>query len=265
LCSQLSGQSNLGFEIFPSGAVLPKITKADKANLNPKEGQIFYNPEIEGIMLFNGADWIRITGEKVVTVTDIDGNTYQTVEIDGLTWLTSNLNTTRLNDGTPLTMGGSGSRAAKEDNKSSSATPTLWYYNNDPVTFGPTYGALYNHCAVATGLLCPTGYRVATFADFSSLTTALGGDEVAGGEMKEAGTVHWVTPNVGATNSSGWTGLPGGLYGFGVFNGIGIFGLYWVGDSVTPPLVRVLQTISLSLGADQLDSAGNGASVRCVK
>lgn len=259
----LSSQSIFELELTPEGIVLPTITKAEKLNLSPKEGQVFYNPDSKGLMLYDGADWISITGEVVVTAVDIDGNVYETQQIGDLTWFTSNLNTTKLNDGTPITMSGSGSLVDNGTNKSATSIPTLWYYNNDPVTFVPTYGALYNHCAVATGLLCPSGWRVPTSTDFASLATALGGDAVAGGKLKETGTTNWIAPNTGATNSSGWNGVPGGFVRTGSFIQLGVLGNYWIGDN--SGLVRNLHAVSEALGADQLDLSTDGASVRCVR
>jgi uncharacterized protein (TIGR02145 family) len=100
-----------------------------------------------------------------------------------------------------------------------------------------TYGVLYNWPAVMTEGICPTGWHIPSDEEFTELTDFLGGEGVAGGNMKEAGYDHWNYPNTGATNSSGWTGLPGGYrsaIGF-YFNGGGVcdwdcghsFGNWW--------------------------------------
>jgi uncharacterized protein (TIGR02145 family) len=94
----------------------------------------------------------------------------------------------------------------------------MCYYNND-ILNKPIYGALYNWYAVnnASGLaylekngIQEVGWRVPTDTDFITLSTELGGDVVAGGKLKEQGSSHW-SVNVGASNSSGFTALPGGL------------------------------------------------------
>jgi len=90
-----------------------------------------------------------------------------------------------------------------------------------------TYGVLYNWPAVMTEGICPSGWHVPSDGEFTELTDYLGGEGIAGGKMKEAGYDHWNTPNTGATNSSGWTGLPGGYRYSGGFSGYGNYGSWW--------------------------------------
>jgi uncharacterized protein (TIGR02145 family) len=156
------------------------------------------------------------------TVTDIDGNVYHTVKIGAQTWMVENLKTTHYNDGTaiPLVTGNTA--------WGSLTTPGYCWYNNDQATYGSTYGALYNWYAVNTGKLCPTGWHVATDAEWTQLTDYLGGENVAGGKMKEAGLSHWKSPNTGANNSSGFTALPGGYrYLDGSFGSLTYGALFW--------------------------------------
>ena len=83
-----------------------------------------------------------------------------------------------------------------------------------------TYGVLYNWPAVMTEGICPSGWHIPSDGEFTELTDFLGGESVAGGKMKEAGYDHWNSPNTGATNSSGWTGLPGGYRYSGGFSSV---------------------------------------------
>jgi uncharacterized protein (TIGR02145 family) len=137
------------------------------------------------------------------TVTDIDGNSYHTIKIGTQVWLVENLKTTKYNDGTNITQ--------LTDNAAwnNLTSPGYWWYDNDPA-YKNTYGALYNWYAVNTGKLAPKGWHIPTDAEWTILTTFLGGESVAGGKMKEVGFTHWISPNTGATNSSGFTALPGG-------------------------------------------------------
>lgn len=91
------------------------------------------------------------------------------------------------------------------------------------------YGKLYHWYAVNdVRNIAPVGWHVATDADWTALTTLLGGEAVAGGTLKELGTIHWLSPNASATDSVGFTALPAGYRGYqGEFNFIGARGYWW--------------------------------------
>jgi uncharacterized protein (TIGR02145 family) len=190
------------------------------------------------------------------TVTDIDGNTYKTVVIGTQTWMAENLKTTKYNDDTTI------------PNVTDSAawaeltTPAYCWYNNDVTTYKATYGALYNWYTVNTGNLCPTGWHVPSDTEWTTLTTYLSGESVAGGKLKEIGTSHWSSPNTGASNSSGFTALPGGGRGtFSLFQNVGIFGHWW---SSTDIWYRGLRYDKSSITRNP-SIKSYGFSVRCVR
>ncbi len=174
-------------------------------------------------------------GNSTTTVTDTDGNTYQTVTIGTQCWTTKNLEVTTYRDGTPIPQ-------VTDPTAWANLTTGAWCYYNNNSANGTTYGKLYNWYAVA-GIydaaslsnaalrkqLAPAGYHVPTDAEWTTLTTFLGGAAVAGDKMKETGTTHWTSPNTAATNSSGFTGRPGGcrLYNSGTFFYIGVDGYWW--------------------------------------
>jgi uncharacterized protein (TIGR02145 family) len=93
-----------------------------------------------------------------------------------------------------------------------------------------TYGVLYNWPAVMTVGICPSGWHIPSDVEFTQLSIFLGGESVAGGKIKEAGYDHWNSPNEGATNSSGFNGLPGGTL-FGGFSGLGHSFYMWSSSS----------------------------------
>jgi Fibrobacter succinogenes major domain (Fib_succ_major). len=162
------------------------------------------------------------TGLCAQIVKDIDGNVYKTVTIGKQVWMKENLKTTKYNDGKAIPL--------VSDDKIWEAltTPAYCWYKNDAKSNKNAYGALYNWYAVSTNKLCPRGWHVPSDAEWTKLTTYLGGESVAGGKLKETGTSHWESPNTGATNESGFTALPSGYRNFaGAFDISGSNSLYF--------------------------------------
>lgn len=123
------------------------------------------------------------------------------VTIGDQVWDSKNLDTSYYRDGSPIQYG--------ITSPTSTVGAYFWYDGLQPN--GLTYGKLYNWWAVNDSRnIAPAGWRVATSADWTILTDFLGGDSVAGGKLKQTGTTLWTSPNTGATNSSGFTALPGG-------------------------------------------------------
>jgi uncharacterized protein (TIGR02145 family) len=157
---------------------------------------------------------------NTTSVSDVDGNVYQTVSICNQTWTKSNLNVAKYRNGDVIPQ-------VQDATQWTNLTTGAWcYYNNDPIN-GPIYGKLYNWYAVNDQRgLAPNGYHIPSDSEWTNLISCLGGVTVAGGAMKESSTINWVSPNTGATNSSGFTGIPGGYNYYG-FNDIGIRGYWW--------------------------------------
>src|SRR5258707_6412574 len=190
------------------------------------------------------------------TVTDIDGNVYHTVKIGTQVWMIENLRVTKYNDGIAIPL--------ITDLWSAATTEGAYcWYNNDESTYKNAYGALYHWYSVNSGKLCHKGWHVPTDVEWTTLTTYLGGESVAGNKLKETGTAHWLSPNDGATNESGFTGLPGGIRG-GTFSDVGNFGLWWSStERITDKgWYRLLWHGSGSVGRDSNDDVG--LSVRCI-
>jgi uncharacterized protein (TIGR02145 family) len=159
-------------------------------------------------------------------VSDIDGNTYKTVQIGTQVWMAENLKTSKYSDGTTIPNITDNTQWLKN-------TTGAWaYYNNDAAN-NAKYGKLYNWYAVSKTTngnknVCPTGWHVPTGAEWTVLTDYLGGESVAGGKMKEVGLTSWNSPNTDAANTSLFTGLPGGYrYYNGGYDGVGRAGNWW--------------------------------------
>ncbi|HQK97087.1 MAG TPA: FISUMP domain-containing protein, partial [Bacteroidia bacterium] len=145
------------------------------------------------------------------TVTDIDGNVYSTVVIGTQEWMQENLKTSHYKNGVLIPTGLS-------DAQWSFTTNGAYAVYNDSTSYNAIYGKLYNWYAVADpNGLCPTGWHepedwewnllikyIDTNADTTCVTSPQ--SQIAGGAMKEIGLTNWISPNAGATNSSGFTG-----------------------------------------------------------
>ena len=199
-------------------------------------------------------------------ITDVEGNSYKTVYIGTQQWMGENLKASMYSDGT--TIPNITDNTQWENNN----TGAWCYYNNDE-TNNVKYGKLYNWYAVSSATngnknVCPTGWHVPTDAEWTVLTDYLGGASVAGGKMKEVGTTNWNSPNIDATNSSLFTGLPGGTRSLvGGYSYIGVSGDYW--SSTNDGMYAAVELIMrYSEAFAQISGSKNkrsGLSVRCLK
>ena len=192
----------------------------------------------------------------------IEGNVYSVIQIGTQIWMAENLKTTKYNDNSDIP------NVTDNNTWIALSTPGFCWYNNDASTDKNTYGALYNWYAVNTGKLCPSGWHVTSDDEFTTFTNFLGDINYAGGKIKEAGTVHWSSPNTGATNESGFTALPAGYRDdAGGFSGINLYTLYWSSTAynIYKPWYRsvgyMVSLISRSSGA--LNQ--RAFSIRCLK
>ena len=128
-----------------------------------------------------------------------------------------------------------------------------------------TYGVLYNWPAVMTEGICPSDWHIPSNDEWTELTDFLGGVNVGGGKMKETGYDHWISPNTGATNSSDFTGLPGGFRYSGGFFNIGYYGYWWSSsESGSYSWLRLLSYYyDTVLQGDY--SQADGVSARCIR
>jgi len=200
-------------------------------------------------------------GNSEVTFNDIDGNVYHEVKIGNQTWMKENLKTTRYRNGAYVKTN------LNDIEWQTNVTGACADYNNDP-PITVVYGKLYNWFAVTNPLgLCPTNWHTPSDSEWTELANYLGGDSIAGGKMKEIGLSHWAIPNVDATNSSEFTGLPGGYrLPTGPYFNIYSVGFWWSAtqDSLTGAYFRTLNTSSNDLGRNNFKET-YGFSVRCVK
>jgi uncharacterized protein (TIGR02145 family) len=201
------------------------------------------------------------------SITDIDGNVYTTVIIGTQELMAENLRVTHYRNGEPIP------NVTDNSQWDGLTTGAYCWYNNDESTYGNIYGGLYNWFTVVDSRnLCPMGWHIPSDDEWTTLTTFLGGESVAGGKMKETGTIHWNSPNTDATNESGFTGLPSGFRNyFGDFNNNGSEGTWWSSTGYgsnyawTRNLYSSSGHVGRAYGFDYGLSKEMGFSVRCVR
>jgi uncharacterized protein (TIGR02145 family) len=141
-----------------------------------------------------------------------------------------------------------------------------WAYLGNE-SYVATYGRLYTwYAATDSSGICPEGWHVPSKAEWTTLATYLGGESVAGGKLKETGTIHWLKPNIGATNETGFTALP---VGFRSFAGLFFYrsnSAWWSSTSETA-ISAWYQSIQYDYSEiiPFSNSKAFGFSVRCVK
>jgi|UPI0004B21181 uncharacterized protein (TIGR02145 family) len=195
------------------------------------------------------------------------------IAIGTQTWSSSNLDVATYRDGTPIPQ-------VTDPAAWANLTTGAWCYYANNAANRTTYAKLYNWYAVAgihdndpttpNKILAPTGWHIPTNNEWITLTTFLG-ENISGsnygGKMKATGTTFWTSPNVAATNESGFTGLPGGSRDMnGLFVNLGTNGNWWSSSEINASTSwsRYLNYNNGNVGIYNLNKS-NGYSVRCVK
>jgi uncharacterized protein (TIGR02145 family) len=199
-------------------------------------------------------------------ISDVEGNSYKTVYIGTQQWMAENLKTAKYSDGTFIPYITDNSQWVSQTEGDAGG----WcYYNNDAAN-NAKYGKLYNWYVVDgwnKKKVCPTGWHVPIRTEWAVLSDYLGGDDVAGGKMKEVGTTSWVSPNTSATNTSLFTALPGGYRDYtGSYGWIGYDGSWW-SSSQMEQYKGDYHYLNASSGALAIysDDIRAGFSVRCLR
>ena len=202
-----------------------------------------------------------IAGENII---DIDGNSYKTVHIGGQHWMAENLRVTKFNDGVSIPQAISSSAWVNAD------VPARCYYDNN--ISNAKYGILYNWSVVGdysinSKNVCPTGWHVAKDIEWVDLANYLGGEQIAGGKLKEVGLTNWESPNTDASNSALFNALPGGLRtSDGDFYWVKNRGYWWTSSelNVYGAKYRVIKFDGGNIDWSN-EAVRTGMSIRCIK
>ena len=213
-----------------------------------------------------GNDQVFTTASNISgTVTDIEGNTYKTIIIGTQVWMAENLKSTKFNDGYNIP------KVISDADWTGLSTPAYCLYNHE-INNAQVYGVLYNWYVVdayrrENKNVCPAGWHLPTDDEWTVLIDLLDDESESGGKMKETGTVHWTSPNQGATNLSGFTALPAGYRNrFGTFSSIKNVGFWWTTLEMDSENAWYYYVIYNSASSTRIAlNKTNGFSLRCLK
>ena len=242
------------------GFLPPRMTTIQRdAILSPATGLVIFNTTTNGLEVKSSNGWVLLTPSTAVSL--------PTVVIGTQQWTDKNLDVLTYRNGDLIPQ-------VTDPTAWAALTTGAWcYFNNDPSGYGSIYGKLYNWYAVNDPRgLAPQGWHIATSDELATLRTTLGGSTVAGAKMKT--TTRWTTPNplykgAGATNESGFSGLPGSYRDSdgSFFNFIGQEGYWWTATEFNTTIAYHYQ-----LGKDfdnavwgKILNKKRGFSVRCVR
>ncbi len=242
-------------------------------NPNTKYYVKAYAINSQGISYGQEVSFTTLTDSQPGTITDIDGNVYQTVQIGTQIWMTSDLKTKRYNNGDQIT------NVTSASSWTGLTNGAYCYFNNQSGNFN-TYGLLYNQYAVLDSRkICPAGWHVPTDDEWKTMEMYLGMSQAQanlsysergtnqGGKLKETGTAHWLSPNTGATNETGFTAVPGGWRGptDGTFPQptAATQGSFWW--TSTSGIYRAVHCYNATIWRNSNYSRNAGFSVRCIR
>jgi uncharacterized protein (TIGR02145 family) len=237
------------------GTVNADLLSFNESGLTPNTNYTYrvYSFNAAGNSITYSNEWSVNTGGSVPS-----GNT---VTICNQVWMTKNLDVSTYRNGDVIPQ-------VTDPNQWQILTTGAWCYYQNTSSNGTVYGKLYNWYAINDPRgLAPIGYHVPSDAEWTTMVSCLGGEATAGGKMKEAGLSNWAVPNFGATNSSGFNGLPGGYRTeFGSFGSLSFNGGWWSSTEVptTNARYRYLYSSYDNVYRGSYSKA-YGFSVRCIK
>ena len=202
-------------------------------------------PRVKRVQVAEGLPLSSSSGR----LTDVDGNSYQTVKLGTQTWMAENLRTSKYTDGKALSAPGT-NKADWYTNKSGAYA----WHKNDSLNYEGTYGKLYNYHAVKTNKLCPAGWRVPNDNDWKTLLDYLANKSDNPAEKTDTG-VKGFNPVAGGSRDA-----------YGMDYGLGRHGFWWSSSSgMRNRIIWEQKTKQLYLINDREQPLNQGLCVRCIQ
>lgn len=236
------------------GFLPPRLTSMQRdAITSPENGLMIFNTTSNGIEIKTTYGWISLTASSA--------DALPTIQIGTQKWTSKNLDVSYYRNGDPIPQ-------VVDPIEWAGLTTGAWCYINNDSTMGTKYGKLYNWYAVNDPRgLAPQGWHIPSDVEWTTIETTLGGSLIAGGKMKEAGSLNWTSPNIGGNNNSSFAGLPGGSRNYdGAFTSIGNGGLWWCSTEAdtTYAFSRYIYFYFENTIRNSVNKK-SGYSVRCVR
>ncbi len=277
-CNDPDASAMLDVQSSSLGLLPPRIADTTAVN-SPAEGLLIYDLSTHCMRYYNGTKWSDCMGCCSSTpsfscggtvVDSRDGQSYSTVQIGTQCWMAENINV--------------GTMISGANDQTDNGIIEKYCYGND-IANCDTYGGLYQwgeamqyDTISSTPDVCPDGWHIPSDDEWKTLEMYLGMSQSdadalgwrgtdEGGKLKETGTTHWNSPNTGATNSSGFTGLPGGYRATsGSFDYISVYGYYWTSTEYVSNHSK-LRTLGSNYSQVYRENGWNpnGFGVRCIK
>lgn len=241
-----------------------KLSNSSKTNLfslkilNLQPGTVYYTRSYATNRSGTGYGATKTFKTFDICVEDIEGNCYSIVKIIDQYWMGENLKTTSYNNGDPIPT----TIPATRDIGYESKPKYQWSYQGNEL-LSEVYGRLYTWFTSEDSRgICPTGWHVPSKSEWAKLNV-----QNSYGGLKETGTEHWLSPNEGATNLSGFKALPGGMRWPGSFSELGKWGLWQSStlSSLGHVEAMVLKYNEPGMSLPMLVTPFVGFSIRCIK
>jgi uncharacterized protein (TIGR02145 family) len=264
---------NTGNSAFSLNNISSLLSPGDSIHLNivfnpPVKGNYYFDTlNIESDDPFKAVIIIPLQGyePEIDSIIDIrDNQVYKVVKIGQQWWMQENLNIgTRLNGSQDDTDNGIIEKYCYGNNTINCNIYGGLYRWNEMMDYYPSD---VGNPGITRGV-CPAGWHLPTESEWTEMTNCLGDESVAGGKLKETGTIHWNSRNTGATNESGFTALGGGFLYYDSFLNMGSWGTFYSSTESSGFSAWYWQLASdnSGVGHNQGYSKDIGFSVRCLR
>lgn len=229
-----------------------------------QNGEVYYG---EDKSFLTGMGWLN-SDLSYDSVSDIDGNSYPVITINGRQWIAENLRTTKFANGDPIPN-------ITGDYAWMQTTGPAWCFRNNDSSLNRPFGKFYNGYTVTDSRnVCPSGWHVPSYNEWVSMLTAIDPDlltnpteDSSAAALKSNGVNYWLAPNADANNHSGFSAVGADFRQDSSAIPQQHFGAYWWTSDMSGLVSQWQVELSAFHSQSMLHSYGQtmGVSIRCIK